>query len=528
MLFVGRQNELALLSEELTAAKASLAIVYGRRRIGKSTLIREAIKDRTHVFYQATRVTSSLNLESFKAEVAHGLGADDLLTGLADWLSVLHYLARAAEQNPGLTIVLDEFPYLADADPALPSVIQKFWDSGAARAGNLKLLLCGSMIAHMEELLAERNPLYGRKTLVLDLGPLSFREAAQFVRYRAEDRLLTCGVFGGTPFYLELLDSSETLQSNIVRLLLTQTGSLVDEPVVLLQSELREVSRYASILAAIADGCTKHGDIIGRVKEISDSKALGPYLEKLERMRLIRIVRSMDAGPKERDRRYFIADPLIAFWHRFVRPNLSSIAQGFGRDVWRHQIAPRLDEFMGNAFEEICREHARRFSQENFAAPAQEVGRIWHADFDIDIAGKLLDGSMIYGECKWWKDPVGENILDQLIERASLTEYGRDNPKRQFILYSRTGFTTALRKRATSQPGIALCTPQSMLRGVAKRVRKPMHPPTAHASSSGSLKGIIRTEGDLIGPVDAEWSALSGDEDHLYQRSTGKRPRKKK
>ncbi len=475
-MFVGRQNELALLHEELTTDRASLAIVYGRRRIGKSTLIREAIKDRTHIFYQATRVTSSLNLESFKAEVAHGLGPDDLLTGLGDWLAVLHYLARAAEQKPGLTIVLDEFPYLVDADSALPSIIQKFWDSSAARAGNLKLLLCGSMIAQMEELLAERNPLYGRKTLVLDLGPLSFREAVRFVRYSAEEKLLTCGVFGGTPFYLELLRSSESLQSNVVRLLLTQTGVLVDEPVVLLQSELREVSRYASILAAIADGCTKHGDIIGRVKEINDSKALSPYLEKLERMRLIRIVRSMDAAPKERDRRYFIADPLMAFWHRFVRPNLSSVAQGFGRDVWRLQIAPRLDEFMGGAFEEICREHARRFSQENFAAPAQEIGTIWHADFDIDVAGRLLDGSMVYGECKWWRDPVGENILDQLIERASLTSYGRDNPKRQFILYSRSGFTSQLRKRAILQKGIVLHTPQSMLQGVENGVRKRKRP----------------------------------------------------
>jgi uncharacterized protein len=478
-LFVGRQSELALLSAELTTDKASLAIVYGRRRIGKSTLIREAIKDRTHVFYQATRVTSSLNLESFKAEVAHALGADDLLTGLGDWLAVLLYVARAAGQKPGLTIVLDEFPYLVDADPALPSIIQKFWDSGAARAGNLKLLLCGSTIAQMEELLAERNPLYGRKTLVLDLGPLSFREAAQFVRYGAEDKLLTCSVFGGTPFYLELLRGSESLQSNIIRLLLTRTGGLVDEPVVLLQSELREVSRYASILAAIADGCTKHGEIIGRVKEINDSKALSPYLEKLERMRLVRIVRSMDASPKERDRRYFIADPLIAFWHRFVRPNLSSVAQGFGRDVWKLQIAPHLDEFLGGAFEELCREHARRFSQESFAAPAQEIGRIWHADYDIDVAGRLLDGSMIYGECKWWKDPVGENVLDQLIERASLTSYGRDNPKRQFILYSRAGFTSGLQKRAISQESIVLHTPQSMLRGAEKGVRKRKRPRTA-------------------------------------------------
>jgi AAA+ ATPase superfamily predicted ATPase len=321
------------------------------------------------------------------------------------------------------------------------------------------------MISHMEELLAERNPLYGRKTLALDLAPLSFRDASQFVaRSKAEDKLVTAGVFGGIPFYLQLLDQGATLQNNIIRLLLTQTGSLVDEPVVLLQSELREVSKYASVLAAIAAGCTKHGEIIGRVRELSDSRALGPYLEKLERMRLIRIVKSMDASPKERDRRYFIADPLIAFWYRFVQPNLSSVAQSFGAEVWRHQIAPKLDEFMGGAFEEICREHARRFSQEYFSAPAQEIGRIWQADYDIDVAGKLLDGSMLYGECKWWTDLVGENILDELIERASRTDYGRDNHKRQFVLYARTGFTTTLQRRAAAQPGVVLHTPQTMLR----------------------------------------------------------------
>jgi uncharacterized protein len=109
------------------------------------------------------------------------LQADGLLQGIADWAGVLHYLARVAERRRGLTILLDEFPYLVDTEPALPSIIQKFWDSGAASSGHLKLLLCGSLIAQMEELLAERNPLYGRKTLALDLGPLPLREAAQFV-----------------------------------------------------------------------------------------------------------------------------------------------------------------------------------------------------------------------------------------------------------------------------------------------------------------------------------------------------------
>jgi uncharacterized protein len=109
---------------------------------------------------------------------------------------------------------------------------------------------------------------------------------------------------------------------------------------------------------------------------------------------------------------------------------------------------------MGAAFEEICREHARQYSQERFPAPAQEIGRIWDADYDIDIAGTLLDGSMLYGECKWWKELVGENVLDELIERATRTEYGRGNARRYFVLYAKSGFTAALQKRAATQSGI--------------------------------------------------------------------------
>jgi AAA+ ATPase superfamily predicted ATPase len=474
-VFVGRQRELGYLAAEFEAARPSLVIVYGRRRVGKSTLLREAMAKRPHVYYQATRVISSLNLEGLKAEVRRALPVDDFLSGLADWSATLQYLAHLSVKHRGLVLVLDEFPYLVDAEPALPSIIQKLWDSGEPGAGDLKLVLCGSTISQMEELLAERNPLYGRKTLALDLAPLPLRDAVQFVpKYAADIKLLTYSIFGGVPFYLRLLDGKATLQRNVEQLLLNQTGTLVDEPTVLLQSEFREVSRYSSILSAIADGCTKYGDIIGRVKEISDAKSLGPYLERLERMRLIRVLRSADATPKERDRRYFIADPLIGFWHRFVRPNLSGIAQGFGSEIWSHQVLPHLDSFMGTVFEEICREHARQYSQEKFSAPAQEIGHIWNANFDIDVAGRLLDGSAIFGECKWWKQVVGENVLDELIQRSEKITFGRDAPKRYFVLYARSGFTAALKRRAASQPGIALHTPQTMLRArpVARQGKK--------------------------------------------------------
>jgi hypothetical protein len=463
MPFYGRDTELTELRQEFEADRASLMVLYGRRRVGKSELIREATRALPHVAYQATRVTSALNLEAFKDEIAGALGVDDVLVSLGDWFGVLTYLARKAASLPGLVVVLDEFPYLVEGNPALPSIIQKIWDSGAPQTGCLKLILCGSMIAHMEDLLAERNPLYGRKTLSLDLGPLPLRDAVRFFpRYSADDKLMVYSIFGGIPHYLLLCDPSASLKDNVIRLLLTSTGSLVDEPTVLLQSELRDIHRYASVLAAIADGCTKYGEIIGRIGD-TDSKKIAPYIERLERMRLIRAVRSMDATPNARDRRYFVADPLVAFWHRFVRPNLSSVTQGFGLEVWRHKIAPKLQEFMGVAFEEICREHARRHVQERLPAPAQEIGQIWAADYDIDVVGRLLDGSMLYGECKWSQNEIGEGVLDMLIDRANKTAYGRGEDRRHFALYARSGFKEGVRERALGDVSVLLYTPDSMI-----------------------------------------------------------------
>lgn len=340
-MFHGRIRELSRLREEFAAHRPSLLALYGRRRVGKSALLREAVKGLPHVFHQATRVTAALNLEALKAEIARALGADDVLASLDDWLGVLTWLVRRAESVPGLVVVLDEFPCLVDVDPAIPSIIQKFWDSAAAATSRLNLVLCGSSIADMEELLAGRNPLYGRKTLAMHLAPLPLRDAtAFFPRQAAEDRLRAYGIFGGIPFYLTLYDPDLSLQHNVVNLLLSDSGPLFDEATVLLQSELRDIQRYASIPAAIADGCTRLGEISGRVGDIGDATRLAPCMERLHRMRLVRPVASMDAEPTSRDRRYFISDPLIRFWHRFVRPNMSSVVEGFGKTVWRLQIAP--------------------------------------------------------------------------------------------------------------------------------------------------------------------------------------------
>jgi uncharacterized protein len=229
--------------------------VYGRRRVGKSRMLREATENHPRVLFQATRISSGLNLESFKGQISSSIGASPLLDGIGSWEGAFHYLARHAETHArGLVVVIDEFPYVLDGDRALPSVLQRFWDSGAANAGDLKLFLCGSAVSQMKDLLGGRAPLYGRQTMRLDVSPLPLRDAAQFFpRYNAEDKIKAYAVFGGIPHYLQACDPDGSLRANIVRLLLTETGILVDEPDALLR-ELRGPRVYSSILAAMRDG----------------------------------------------------------------------------------------------------------------------------------------------------------------------------------------------------------------------------------------------------------------------------------
>jgi uncharacterized protein len=465
--FFGRERELQALDRELNRRRPSVVIVLGRRRVGKSRLLVEATRSRPTIYYQATRIAGSMSLLLFKAEIARVIGDSALLESLSDWLGVFLFLEQVAETEVrGLTVVLDEFPYLCDTDPALPSILQKFFDGMRERGASINVILCGSKISFMEELLGEKNPLHGRQTLELDLPPLSFRDAARFFpEWTMDEQLRAYGILGGIPYYLNLCDHEFTLDENIMDLVLTMGAPLSDEPNNLLQAELRDVTRYATILRSIADGCTDSGSIIGRVRELKDSSALAPYIQKLSELRLIRIVRSLDSGERERDRRYFLDDPFLAFWYRFYLPNLSPLAAGHPEEVWRHVIRPRLDDYMGNVFEWICRDYARRYLNEVLPISAQEVGQIWAADFDIDVAGRLLNGAAFAGECKWWSGPVGVNVLERLQDTATRTSYERNADERFLLLFSRSGFTAELKRKQKRDPFLRLIGPKELLRG---------------------------------------------------------------
>ena len=449
MAFVGRTHELEQLRREYAKPTPSLIVLYGRRRVGKSTLILESLRGSRFVYHQASRLTDFDNLGLFKRSLEATLGANPVLSSLSDWTGVLAHLETLAQTQPGLTVVLDEFPYLCEAQPGLPSLVQAAWDRVRANGTHLNLVLCGSSIAFMEDLLAERNPLRGRQNLTLDLEPMPYRDAARWVpRWRRDDQLKLYGVFGGMPYYLAMIDPSNSLEENLREVVLERGAPLLDEATQLLQAELQAPQRHASVLRAIAEGCHDWGEIIGRVRDFKDGAQLAPYIKKLEGLRLIEVVRSLDASDKDRNRRYHLQDPFLAFWFRFVLPNQSALEAGHAKGILKHLILPFLDDHMGAVFEMICREFMRLHAQEVLGQPVRTVGRVWAADYDLDVAGELLDGSSVYGECKWWKDPVGENVLERLLETAGRAKYGTRDKRTQYLLFSRSGFTPALKARA--------------------------------------------------------------------------------
>lgn len=461
-MFVGRERELSALSEEFARKGPSLVVMYGRRRVGKSTLVHQALEGRRHVYYQATRVTDADSQALFKAAIAQALGADPLLAGASGWETIFAYLCAVAGE--GLVVAIDEFPYLCEESGALPSIVQKVWDELAMRPVPLKLVLCGSHVAFMEDLLAEKNPLHGRQTRDLEVTPLPYREAARMLPgWSPEAALRAFGVFGGMPYYLTMVDPDAGLSENIRRLVLADGAPLREEPMHLLQAELNSPARYASILRAVADGLTERGEIVNRVMHKDEqSSGITPYIDKLERMRLIRRMYSLDvvAPEKSRNTRYFLNDPFLAFHFRFVLPNASALQAGHADAVLRFQIEPRKDEYMGERFEEICRAWTALYAQERLNVPARVVGKIWSGDYDVDVAGELLDGRRLAGECKWWKKPAGLNVRAELAQSASSNRFFAGGEPVQ-VVFARNGFTPEL--RAAESPELLLMTPADLL-----------------------------------------------------------------
>lgn len=307
------------------------------------------------------------------------------------------------------------------------------------------------------EVLAERSPLYGRRTGQLQLMPLSYRDSGYFFsEYSVKEKLIAYGILGGIPAYLnQFMHVSNysqdipqrTLEQCIKDEILIPQGYLFDEVNFLLRTELREPRTYMSLLHAIAGGATRLNEISQQVG--LDGTNANKYLSVLRELGLVKRETPVTerAPQKSRNGLYKIEDNYVKFWFRFVLPNRSLIESGNADLVYQQMVAPNLSQYMAEIFEDVCGQYIRRYWEEKLKIVPRQVGRHWEFGLEIDILTKNVDESHWFGECKWWNAPVGESVLNHLIENATkVPDRWKRNPR--YILFSVNGFTDALKQRA--------------------------------------------------------------------------------
>ncbi len=454
-MFVGRKRELAALQSRYQQHSYECFIIYGRRRIGKTALIRQFIKGKRAIFFTGMETTMQENLDNLSQCIYDFQGGDGrapVFSNFQDALDAVTSLARREK----LVLVIDEYPYLAKSYPGISSLLQVQIDH-VWRQMDIKLILCGSSMSFMEkQVLGHQSPLFGRRTAQMKLQPLTIFEAqGLFPGIALEKLAVLYGITGGIPLYLQQMHGDWSLEENIVRNFLDPMSYLFEEPENLLKQEVREPATYNAIIQAIATGSTKISQIA--TKTGLEVSACAAFLKNLIGLGIV--CKEHPLGePRSRKSLYRIQDNMFRFWYRFVPQHYSQIQNGMGTLAFR-RIEPYLSDFMGQVFEGICLQWLWR---ENAAGRLplsfDEAGRWWgtdprrHQQTEIDILAQNAAQEMIFCECKWRNEPLDADVLELLYDRSELFAAA----KKQYILFSKRGFSARCQKKASEDARVRL------------------------------------------------------------------------
>ncbi|MEG2396946.1 MAG: ATP-binding protein [Oscillospiraceae bacterium] len=461
-MFIGRENELHTLDKFYNSDRFEFAVIYGRRRVGKTALISEFAKNKETIFFTGVETNAKQNLDNFSRcimEYATGVAAN---SSFSSFQSALEYVFELAKTKR-IVLVIDEYPYVARASKSLASTLQLLIDKNKD-SSKLFLILCGSSMSYMEDhVLAYKAPLYGRRTAQLKINPFEFFEACRyFTKLSDEDKALAYGIVGGTPQYLMQINDSLSIEENIKNTHLNPTSSIFEEPNNLLKQEVREPAIYNAVITAIATGCSKMNEISTKIDE--DTSVCATYIKNLIALGIVK--KELPYGEKSsRKTIYSIEDNMFRFWYRFVPENASIISRG-ATDLAYSRVAPQLNAYMGGVFEEICKQYLWKLLLSgtcpvNFS----DLGRFWgtnpktKSQEEIDIMGTDKDFAL-FGECKWTNEKVDLKILLKLVERSELFSY----KKNHFYLFAKTGFTKGCIERAMEMGNVTLVAYEDMLK----------------------------------------------------------------
>jgi hypothetical protein len=458
--FIGRQRELDELNQVLAQGGAQFLLVYGRRRVGKTTLILHWAQQtgRPVIYWVATRDTpAQVRLGFTQALWAWAYPGSQAVPRFDTWSEVFETAAQLIGDQP-VILIMDEFSYATESDPALPSNLQAAWDH-LFKDRNATIVLAGSHIGMMVELMGYHAPLYGRFTAQLPVDPLPFPALRDFLpRYPAVERVAVYAVTGGIPAYLERFDSTESIGSNIQRLFMRRTGMFRSEPFLLVGDVIRrETQTYEAVLKAVASGRSTPQEI-GSMLGVTSSY-LSPYLKQLETLRLIdrRLPATVppDRRGTSRSSRYHLADPYLRFYFRFIAPNLGLVEQELTRLLWE-RMSEQFRAFVGEtAFEELCRSWTLAQARAGRLPFVPDiVGSHWAQDVQVDVVAlNWREQAILLGECKWGVDAVGRSVVRELVEEKTpkvlqALPDGGEGWTIHHALFARAGFTDAAQAEA--------------------------------------------------------------------------------
>lgn len=460
--FIGRQRELDELNQVLAQGGAQFLLVYGRRRVGKTTLILRWAQQtgRPVIYWVATRDTpAQVRLGFTQALWAWAYPGSQAVPRFDSWSEVFETAAQLIGDQP-VILIMDEFSYAAESDSALPSNLQAAWDH-LFKDRNATIVLAGSHIGMMVELMGYHAPLYGRFTAQLPVDPLPFPALRDFLpRYPTAERVAVYAVTGGIPAYLERFDSTENIGSNIQRLFMRRTGMFRSEPFLLVGDVIRrETQTYEAVLKAVASG-RRTPQEIGSMLGVTSSY-LSPYLKQLETLHLIdrRLPATIppDRLGSSRSSRYHLADPYLRFYFRFIAPNLGLVEQELTGLLWE-RMSEQFRAFVGEtAFEELCRSWMLAQARAGRLPFVPEiVGSHWAQDVQVDVVAlNWREQAILLGECKWGVDAVGRPVVRELVEQKTpkvlqaLPE-GGEGWTTHHALFARAGFTEPAQAEAQS------------------------------------------------------------------------------
>ncbi len=460
-MFVAREKELAVLQDMYKKDEFQMAVVYGRRRVGKTALLEHFSKDKPTLFFTAKEQSSKRNLDDFSDKIYEFFKLEQGLPPFQTWTNAFTFIAsKAAELRKPMFFVFDEFPYAATTEPSLPSTLQVALDHEFKNT-NMLMVLCGSNEGFMEsKVLGRKSPLYGRRNAQIRLQSFDYFDTAKMLpKLNAEQLIRYYSTFGGTPYYLAQIDQALSYEQNVERLFFSMYGLLYEEPLMFLRQELREPALYNSILDAIASGKTKPKQIAECAGIVSGT--ISKYLQTLRALDLIEKIVPFGQSPqKSKKGIYRLKEPFFAYWYRFVSPNLSAIESGAGSQVAKATaFGESLSTYEEMQFEKVCEQYLIR---QNYSGKlgflASEFGKWWGSDpeireeVDIDIiAGNKKTKEALFCECKWRNSFNETQTLEILKLRSKLVSgYTKNN----YIVFSKKAVSDTTRDKYKAQSDI--------------------------------------------------------------------------